>query len=206
MQRTTTSQGKKTIFLHTGPKSDLWDCNFTVENAIMKSRCDQYPSTRIFRKLSRLFSSYCVGRTSHRGQALSPIPSWEAHESGSGSPLSWSDGHAGTLWTPVTEPFGGDSECNDAGGGQSPGQCHGLSSRVSFPGPKDRNQVPQQREFGKIRFPITNKTSAPTSSSCQMKVQCMVLWLLYKFTYTNSSFFSQDSQVSPQNEHKHLHL
>ena len=48
MQRTTTSQGKKTIFLHTGPKSDLWDCNFMVENAIMKSRCNQYLSTWIF--------------------------------------------------------------------------------------------------------------------------------------------------------------
>ena len=206
MQRTTTSQGKKTIFLHTGPKSDLWDCNFMVENAIMKSRCNQYLSTWIFSSHPICF--HLNTWDGHPTEAKCSAPSRPDKHPSQRMALSC----AGVLNTRGALSVHQSQNC-----------CWGWlrvqrwqvgdSCLVSFmdwftgphsQGPRIETNCNGQTKFWKISFPNTNKTS--TSSSCYMKVQRMLLWLLYKFTNTNSSFFSQDSQVSPQNEHKHLLL
>ena len=204
MQRTTTSQRKKTIFLHTAPKSDLWDCNFMVENDTMKSWATSICQPESFQAVPFVFILI-------RGMDIPQRPSAQPHHVLTSIRVrEWLFLEL-VRWiheepcTPVTELLLRLTQSPAmAGRGQSPGQFHGLIYRTSFPGPWDRNQLPRQSKFWKISFPNTNKTS--TSSSCYMKVQCTFLWLLYKFTNTNSSFFSQDSQVGPQNEHKHLLL
>ena len=152
MQRTTTSQGKKTIFLHSGPKSDLWDCNFMVGNAIMKSRATSICQPESFQAVPFVF--ILIRRTD-----IPQRPSAQPHHVLTSIRVrEWLFLEL-VRWireepcTPVTELLLRLTQSPAmAGRGQSPGQFHGLFSRISFQGPRIETNCHDKVSFEKSVF------------------------------------------------------